>query len=226
MVSVAVRAAAVVLAEAVNETVPAPLPFDGDTLTQLAPLVAVQPQPVVVVTLIDPEPPEAAALTAVGLTARVHVAAAWFTVKVLPAIVSVAVRAVVAEFARTVNATVPEPLPFDGETMTQLEPLAAVHPQPAAVVTVTDPDAPAAAAETVPGDTPKVQLPSTNMNELEGSLRPLPVGPIAATRASYVPLGSGQAASLWEKSTLILASDSGAGLPRSVVWKGWAAPDM
>ena len=60
MVSVAVRAVVVAFAATVKLTVPAPLPLGGVTVTQVAPLAAVQPQPPGAVTLTVPLPPAAA----------------------------------------------------------------------------------------------------------------------------------------------------------------------
>ena len=59
MTSAEVRAAPVVLAAAVNETVPGPVPPDGDTVSQLAPLAAVHAHPAEVVTPVVPLPPAA-----------------------------------------------------------------------------------------------------------------------------------------------------------------------
>jgi hypothetical protein len=64
----------------------------------------------------------------------------------------------------------------------------------------------------------------TNWNWLEMVLRPVPVGPTAATRDSYVPPGSGQDATCDEKSKRTLPSPSMAGLPMFTVWKGAEAP--
>jgi hypothetical protein len=70
----------------------------------------------------------------------VHAAAAWVTVKVWPATVMVPVRWVVAVLAATLKVTVPLPDPVAVPvTVSQLALLVAVHVQPAAAVTLTDP---------------------------------------------------------------------------------------
>lgn len=61
IVSVAERVDALVFAAALNLTVPLPVPLDPlTTVAHPAPLVAVHPQPAVVVTATVPEPPAAA----------------------------------------------------------------------------------------------------------------------------------------------------------------------
>ena len=104
---------------------------------QLAPLAAVQLQPVLPVTDVLAGPAVAGTLIVVGDKLNVQLpAAAWTTVKVLPAIVTVPVRVVVAAFAATVSVTVPLPEPLAPlATLIQLALLTAVHAQPAAVVT-------------------------------------------------------------------------------------------
>ena len=62
-----------------------------------------------VVTVRVAEPPMTPALIVVGLTVYEH-AAAWFTVKVVPAMVRVPERVVVAVFAAMVNPVEPEPV--------------------------------------------------------------------------------------------------------------------
>jgi hypothetical protein len=64
-------------------------------------LAAVQLHPLVVVTVNVPVVAAAPALGAVGVTVKAHWPA-WVTVTVLPAMVSVPVRAVDPELARTV----------------------------------------------------------------------------------------------------------------------------
>jgi hypothetical protein len=68
----------------------------------------------------------------------VHGAAACVTVTLWPAMVSVAVREVVAVLAAKVTVTEPLPLPLAGDTVAQPWSDAAVHEQPAGAVTVTD----------------------------------------------------------------------------------------
>jgi len=154
MVSVAVRLAEDEFAVAAKVTVPGPVPLDGDTVTQLALLVADQVQPASVVTPTDPPPPAAATFCDVPLRANAHVAAAWVTVNVWPAIVRVAVRVVGDGFAVVVKVTVPDPVPLAGETVTQLALLVAVQVQPAREVRLTVPLPPPAA--TVWADDPRL----------------------------------------------------------------------
>ena len=69
-----------------------------------------------------------------------HAAAACVTVKVCPATLSVPVRADVAVFAVAEKLTVPFPLPGEPAVIaSQDAPLVAVHAQPAAALTVTEP---------------------------------------------------------------------------------------
>ena len=72
--------------------------------------------------------------------------AAWLTVNACPAMVIVPVRAAPVEFAATLKATVPFPLPLAPlVTVTQLTPLIAVQEQPLPVaVTAIEPEPPAA----------------------------------------------------------------------------------
>ena len=55
-----------------------------------------------------------------------------------------AVRVAGAGFAATVKPIVPDPVPLEGDNVTQFAPLVADHPQPTGVVTFTDPLPPAA----------------------------------------------------------------------------------
>ena len=67
-------------------------------------------------------------------------AAAWLTVKVIPATLSVPVRAEVAVFAAAEKLTVPFPLPgVPAVTVSHDAALVAVHAQPVATLTLTDP---------------------------------------------------------------------------------------
>ena len=94
MVTVPVRAVPE-LAAMLSVTVPLPVPLLPLVMViHGALLVAVQPQAAPVVTLTLAGPPPAGALKLVGLSVYVHGAAAWLTVKVSPAMVTVPVRAV------------------------------------------------------------------------------------------------------------------------------------
>ena len=116
-------------------------------MTQVALLVADHAHPAVVVTDAAPDPPALANDWLVGemLNAQLGAAAAWLTVNVCPATVSVADRADVAVFAAAVKLTEPLPEP-DAPAVIVTHPalLAAVHEQPAVVVTATLPEPPAA----------------------------------------------------------------------------------
>ena len=72
-----------------------------------------------------------------GVSAKEHERPAWVTVKVLPAIVTVPVRALVEVLATTTTCAVPLPLPDVPEASVIHEALlVAVHAQPVVAVTV------------------------------------------------------------------------------------------
>jgi hypothetical protein len=135
----------------VKLTVPEPVPLPGVTLViQLAPLVAVQAHPGIVVTaMAEPAPPAAAADWEVGLMEYEHAAACCTTEKVCPATVNVPVRGMPAGLAPTVKFTVPVPVPLPGVTLViQVEPLPAVQAHPGIVVmAIAEPAPPAAATD-------------------------------------------------------------------------------
>jgi hypothetical protein len=146
-VSVAVRLAAPVLAATLKVAAPLPDPLPEPIVTHAALLEADHAQPAVVVTDAAPDPPALVNDWLVGemLNAQLG-AAAWLTVKVCPATVSVADRVDVEAFAAAVKLT--EPLPTSlapAVIVTHPALLAAVHEQPAVVVTATLPEPPAAA---------------------------------------------------------------------------------
>ena len=160
-VSVPVRGDVDVFPAIEKATVPLPLPLTPDVMvSQASLLVAVQLQPVAVVTLALLELAAAAGFSEVGDTVNVHGggAAAWVTVTVWPAMVSVPVRGVVAVFASIEKATVPLPLPLTPDVMvSQASLLVAVQLQPVAVVTLLLPELAAAPEGSVVGETVKVQ---------------------------------------------------------------------
>ena len=121
-------------------------------VTQDTGVVVDHAQPAWVVTVRVAEPPMTPALIVVGLTVYEH-AAAWFTVKVVPAMVRVPERVVVAVFAAMVNPVEPEPVP-DAPLLIVIHdaPLVAVQAQPAVVVTVDEPVPPEAAADWLVGE--------------------------------------------------------------------------
>ena len=136
-----------VLAAMLNVTVPGPVPLaPAVTVTHAASLLAVHAQPLGAVTVTEPDPPVAASAWLVAESVEVHVTPAWVIVTVWPAIVSVAVRAVALVLAAALNVTVPEPVPLaPAVTVAHAASLLAVHAQPLAAVTVTEPEPPVAA---------------------------------------------------------------------------------
>jgi hypothetical protein len=116
-------------------------------------LVAVQLQPLAAVTLTEPVVPAATALVDVGEIEGEQDAAAWLTVKVLLATVTVPVRGDAFGFAATEYATGPFPLPdAPGATVIQAALLVAVHVHPAAAVTLTLPEPPDPGTLVDPGE--------------------------------------------------------------------------
>jgi hypothetical protein len=118
---------------------------DPVTVIQEVVVDEVHVQPACDVTVKVPELPNADGVRLKGVTAKLH-GADCVTVTLLPATVSVAVREAVVVFGDALKPTVPLPVPLDPlTTLTHPALLAAVHPQPAVVVTATLPDPPAAA---------------------------------------------------------------------------------
>jgi hypothetical protein len=108
--------------------------------------------PAWVSTVIVPVAPVAAGVKDSGPTTKMQ-PADWVIVKVLVATVSVTLRATAVVFAAAVKVTVPLPEPLDPPvTVTQLAPLAVVHPQPDVVVTATVPVPPVPANAWVDGE--------------------------------------------------------------------------
>jgi hypothetical protein len=157
IVSVPLREIVLVFAATLNPAGPLPLPLGLVTVIQGALLVAVQPQPVVVVTVVDPVPPAAATVRLVGEIVKVHVWAGWVTVKVRPAIDSIVLRCVVPVLGATLKLTEPEPVPLASMIVTHDAPLVAVHGQVVPVVSVVDPVPPAAATVRLVGARAKEQ---------------------------------------------------------------------
>ena len=124
--------------------VPVPEPVN---VTQGAFVEVVQLQAGCVVIVIEPVDPPGGMITREGETEKVHVLLGSVMMKVLPATVSVAVRAAPVVFAAAVNPISPNPVrPVPFVTVTQDESLLALHAQPVAVVTETLPLPPAAAS--------------------------------------------------------------------------------
>jgi hypothetical protein len=147
-------------------------------------LEAVQVQPAAAVTLILPLVPVATAFVDVGEMVGEHGRPAWFTVNTDPAMVNVPVRADEAEFAATLNVTVPEPMD-DAPLVTVIHEalLTACHEHPVATVTVVLPGPPAAAIDCAAGEMLGVHPPLI-ANVFERVLAVLPPGPIDSTTAS------------------------------------------
>ena len=132
-----------VFAATLNPTVPFPDPLLPEVIvSQPALLAAVQAHPAVVDTAIEvPAPPAALNDCATG-SIEYEQLAAWFSVKVWPAIVSVPVRAL-PEFDATLKVTVPLPVPLLPDVIvSQPALLAAVHGHPDAADTATELPAP------------------------------------------------------------------------------------
>jgi hypothetical protein len=142
-----------VLAATVNATVCEPEPDEVLTVIHESDVVAVHMQLAVVVTTVDDEPPLGLTLSVCGLNEYWHeVRAAWVTVRVWPAMVSVPLRCDELVDAATTNATLPFPLPVDPDvTVIHETLLRAVQLQPADVVTADDPVPPLPTTEAVVG---------------------------------------------------------------------------
>ena len=124
------------------------------TTSHDAPLDAVHAQPVVVLTVKVDDPPPVANEAEVGVSVKLHEAAACVTVTVLPAIVTVPERDAVAVLPATESDTVPLPAPDAPEvTVIQDALLDAVQLQPVVPVTVTVNGPPDEVAEVDVGDT-------------------------------------------------------------------------
>jgi hypothetical protein len=183
---------------------------------QLALLVEVQLQPVPAVTVTVPVvAADDVRFDEVGAMVNVQGAPAWVTVKVWPAIVSVPVRDEVLVLAATLYATVPLPVPLVPEVIViQLALLAPVHVQPVPAVTVTEPVA----------DEEDVRLRDVgeivgahgalNANVFDRGVDWVPPGPTDLTTASYTTPGVSGVVSRATKSSRIIPSVPGAGLPR------------
>jgi hypothetical protein len=102
IVNVPLRAVVAAFAATVYETDPFPVPLAPALIVIHASLlVAVHAQPVATVTLTVPDPPPATAFADTGAIVGAQGAPACVTVKVLPPMVTVPVRAVVVGLAAT-----------------------------------------------------------------------------------------------------------------------------
>ena len=153
IVSVPERLAVPVFAATVKSTVPGPEPVAPLVMAiQVRFVDAVHAQPAPAVTLVLPAPPVEENDWLVG-EIEYEQGADCVTLKVVPAIVSVPDRFVVAVFAATLNDAVPLPVPLAPPvTVIHAALLAAVHAHPAPAVTVLLPLPPAAAKESLVGE--------------------------------------------------------------------------
>jgi len=181
-VSVAVRGEVTVLAAIENATVPFPDPLAPDVIVNQVELsVAVQLQPVVVVTLTLLVLAASDGFRVVGATVKTQGAPAWVTVKVCPAMVNVPVRGDVDVFAAMENATVPLPDPLAPDVIVSQEALlVAVQLHPDVVVTLALLEPAVAAGFSESGETVKLQG-AVNAKAFDCVLRVFPPGPTAAT---------------------------------------------
>jgi hypothetical protein len=152
-VTVALRDDVDVLAVAVTVTVPLPDPLPPLVIdSHVALLVAVHAQPVATVTVTVPLPP-AATMFEPDDSATVHATPDCVTVTVCPATVTVALREDVDVLAAAVTVTVPLPEPVPPlPIVSHVALLVAVHAQPDATVTPTEPLPPAATMFCVDGE--------------------------------------------------------------------------
>jgi hypothetical protein len=157
IVSVPCRVCVCVFAAAEYEIVPLPLPLAPAVMVShdKALLDAFQTQPAGALIAVDPAAPVAAMDALIGVSENEQPAAAWFTVKVCPAMVSVPCRTCVTGFTAAANVTVPSPLPLaPALTVNHAGVLVvAVHAQPAGASTVAVPPPPPAPTELLSGDT-------------------------------------------------------------------------
>src|SRR6187455_3746384 len=114
MVSVPVRGLILLLAAALNATVPLPLPLAPPVTVShdVLLLTLVHAHPASDVTPVEPVPPPAATEPLVGAIAYVQAMPGCVTLKLCPAIVNVPVRELIVLFAAALNATVTLPLPL------------------------------------------------------------------------------------------------------------------
>ncbi len=137
------------MAAAATVTDPLPVPLPPVTVIHDGAPLVVQLHPVVVVTATVADPPAAVGLKLTGLMLYAH-AAACVTVNDCPAIVIVAVRAAPV-LAATARVTDPLPVPLPPVTVIHAGAPLVVHAHPAAVVTATAVEPPAAVGLTLVG---------------------------------------------------------------------------
>src|SRR6478735_11150265 len=168
-------------------TVPLPLPLLPDEIvSQEALLLAVHAQPAPAETLTFAGPPAAGMVSPEGPRPKVQLAA-WVTVPLWPAIVSMPVR---GPPGAALNWTVPLPVPVAPAVMdSHAALLLAVHAQPAAPVTVTLPVPPCAGTLPDVGSIANVQLAPWVTVKVWPAIVSVPVrGPPAAALNRTVPV--------------------------------------
>ena len=146
------------LAATLSDTVPLPVPLaPAVTVIHEALLVAVRAQPVVPVTVTLTALPAATTLVLVDDSVNAtQVAAAWVTVNVTPAIVTVPVRELAVVLVATLRDTVPLPVPLAPDvTLIHDALLVADRAQPVVPVTVTLTPPPTAATLVLVDDSEK-----------------------------------------------------------------------
>ena len=137
------------------------------------------------------------------------------TVKVRPAIVSVALRAAVDVLGAASNVTLPAPLPDAPDvTVSQAALLDALQEQPVGASTVTLPDPPSLENAAPVAPSANVQF-TENANGFDGELREIPPGPVAATIATYSTPGVSGRLRRLTNSSRMKPSAPGEGFPRS-----------
>jgi hypothetical protein len=154
IVTFAVRALTLLLVAIEYDSVPEPDLVPVGIVIQAGIPVARQVQPLPVVTLMDPDRPEAAALMLRGLTVKAQ-APDWLTVNVIPAMRTVPVRAALAVLAATTTLTVPLPVRVPvAPIVSQVALLVADHWHALLVVTATLAVSPAEGDERLVGEMP------------------------------------------------------------------------
>ena len=184
IVRVPTRATVPVFSATTYVALPFPEP-DPVTVIQETPLADVHVQPACDVTVMVPlTRPFEPTTTDSGVTVNVQAAPACVTVKVLPAIVSVPVRLVVALFAATLKVTVPPPDPDAPAVIASHEALlAAVHAHVVPTLTVVLPVPAAAVKDWLEEESDGAH--GTENEKVLVRVPPLfPPGPTASTSAS------------------------------------------
>jgi hypothetical protein len=160
-VRVALRAAALPLAAAVNPMVAAPLPDVAPSPSQLALLEATQlhPAPLAEIVTVPPPAPEPSTRL-LELRLKLHGTPACVTWNVCPPISAEAVLDTVVEFGATASVTVPLPLGGGAGAESEIQdgPVSVLHPHRAGAVIPTDTCPPAEETDVPGSESEYVQL--------------------------------------------------------------------